>query len=76
VSPNFADNFKLEMEKAKSLREMALGAISKMTNFWLLAEGPKCRDSHRGNLLYPRKCSISFEKYLRGTIPSIFLEGN
>ena len=41
------------MEKAKSLREIALGVIPQMGNFWLPAdERPKCREPHGGNLLY------------------------
>jgi hypothetical protein len=33
-----------ELVKAKSLREIAFGDIPQMANFWLLAEGPKCRE--------------------------------
>ena len=47
-------NLKLEMETAKSLREISIGVIPQVTNFWLLAEGPKCRQPHSGNIFYPR----------------------
>ena len=34
------------MEKAESLREIALDVSPQMANFGLLAEGPKCREPH------------------------------
>ena len=55
-------DFKREMERAKSFGEIALGAIPQVANFWFLAEEPKCRELHRGNLLYPRKSSLALEK--------------
>ena len=55
----------LEMEKAKSLREIALDVVRQMANFGFLAKGTKCRESHGGNRTNPRKCAISFEKSVR-----------
>jgi hypothetical protein len=52
------------MERAKSPREIPLGVIPHKANFWPLAEGQNVVNSHRGNLLYLRKCSLSFEKSL------------
>ena len=59
----------IEMEKAKSVREIALGVIQQAANFWLLAEGAKCREPHGGNLLNPRKCSHPFAKTPRDRYP-------
>ena len=45
---HFADNLagghRGKMEMAKSPREIPLGVIPQMANFWPLAEGPKCRE--------------------------------
>ena len=57
------------MEEAKSTREIALDGIPQVANFWLLAVGPKCREPHRGNLLHPIECPLSFEKSLMDTHP-------
>ena len=55
------------MEKAKSLGEIAADdVISQVANFALLAAGPTCREPRKGNLLYTRKFSLSFEKSLKG----------
>ena len=54
------------MESAKSRREVALGVIPQVANSVLLAEGPKCREPTTGNLVYPRKCSLSSEESRRG----------
>ena len=40
-----------------------------VASFGFLAEGPKFRDPHGRNLLYPRKCSFIFEKSLMGRNP-------
>ena len=40
-----------------------------MAKFWFRAEGPKCRETHSGNRLYPRKCSLSYEKSLSDRSP-------
>ena len=65
----FGGQIELEMEQAKSPREIALGVIPQGGNFWLLTEGPNCGEPHGKNLLYPRKCSLSFEKSLRDRYP-------
>ena len=57
------------MEKSKSPREIALDGIPQVATFWLLAEGPKCREPHGGNLLYPRKFPLSFVKSRRDRHP-------
>ena len=57
------------MEKARSPREGFFGVTSQAANFWLLAEGPKCREPYRGNLLCPRKCSLSSKKFLSDRCP-------
>ena len=53
--------------EAKSLREEALDYTLQVANFGLLAEGPQYRDIQSRNILYSRKCSLSFEKSLRKT---------
>ena len=55
------------MEKAESPREIALGVIPQVADFWLLAEEPKCREPHEGDFLYPRK--LGLEKSLRDRRP-------
>ena len=58
------------MQKATtSLRAIGVGVIPQVVYFGLLAEAPKCREPHRGNLLYPRKCSLSFAKSLEARRP-------
>ena len=42
--------------------ENSRDVISQVANFGFLTEGPKCREPHRGNFLYARKCLRSFEK--------------
>jgi hypothetical protein len=59
----------LEKETAKSPREIFLGVFCQVANFGLLAEGPKCRKPHSKNLLYPRKCSLSYGKSFRDRHP-------
>ena len=57
------------MEKPKSLRQIALDVFPRLANLGPLAEGPKCREPLRKKLHYPRKCLLSFEKFLRTRHP-------
>ena len=45
---------RLKWRRPKGL-EKSPRLIPQVANFWFLSEGPKCREPHRGNLLYPRK---------------------
>jgi hypothetical protein len=42
--------------------------------FWL--RGKKCRELHSGNLLYPRKFSLSYEKFLKQKTPNLRQNGH
>ena len=54
------------MEKAKkSLREIALDIMPQVANFSFWLRGQNVESPYRGNVLYPRKCSLSFEKSRR-----------
>ena len=46
-----------------------------MANFWFLAGEPKSREPNRGNMLYPRKCSRSYEKSPRHKAPNLRQNG-
>ena len=59
-------HFRREMEKAKkSLREIALDIMPQVANFSFWLRGQNVESPYRGNVLYPRKCSLSFEKSRR-----------
>ena len=45
-------------------------------NFGLLAEEPKCREPHKGDLLYPRRCSTSFREIPKGQTPNLQQTGH
>ena len=47
---------KLELEKAKSHRAIALDVSPQVADVGLLAEGPECSEPDKGNLLYIIKC--------------------
>ena len=52
LPPIWPDDFELEIEEAKSLREIALDFIPQAATLRLLDEGPKCRQAQRANLLH------------------------